>query len=127
MFFSTMLYNFTSRYLVPQSYVTITRDVNCNQNTQGEFRIVFNQRNVNKETSKTFSIDNIIRFHGPCVYFMVMLRNFLIDFANFPRCEIALSYRMVLRRITRRRHGRCPSRFYQVKFYIKKLIIMVSI
>ena len=114
MLLSVMLHTFTNPYLVSQSYVTIARDVNCNQNIEGEFLISFNQRSVNKGTSSISLIENIIRFHGPCLYFMVMLRNFLIDFVQFPHCEIVLSYRMVLRKITRRRNGTCPGKFYQV-------------
>ena len=106
-------FNEIDRNLLVQSYITITREQDC-LSAYDNFKMVFNLRGSNPKKTKSFSIDNMIDFNGPCVYFMVTQRIFQIDFGDFPQCEVVLSYRMVVRNSTRRNRDICSDKFFKV-------------
>ena len=105
------------KYLVGQSYITITQEKNCSKNSDGVFTFYFNYKDTKRVFNKTstYSIDNVILFDGVPVYFVATLSVFLIDFAHFPPCEVVFSHRLIFKSLGRRNQGNCSIGFYQVK------------
>ena len=102
-----------TNYLIEHSYISVTRDQNCSSN-DSKFMMVFTIREFEPQVSRTLSIDDLIKFDGPWLYLMVMFRSFMIDFTHFPQCEVVLSYRMVIREVSRRIQGTCSEGSFRV-------------
>ena len=96
-----------------QSYVTLTQGQKCPTNAK-KFIVMINYRHFFPKTSQSFIIDNIIVFEESFLYFMTMFYNFRIDLANFPSCEVVLSYRMIIRRIRHKTKETCTNGSFNV-------------
>ena len=103
----------TTRNMFEQFYITITQG-ESHSKTEEQFLIVLNVKDVAKDHSKTFSIDNIIKFKKTYVYLIVTHRNFQLGFAHFPPSDVVVSYHMIVRRISHKMQGNCTDGFVMV-------------
>ena len=104
-----------------QSVITIAQQENCVRDN-GSFLILFSH---GSETVRgSYTVDSVVVFQGPYVYFMARYRNFMIDFINLPQCEIVFRHQLLVRRQLESVRRHCRLGFFEVRIISRRLCSM---